>query len=353
MKISIWFTISFVVLAIGAANLAAQNDSVFLGNGSTKVGKIIAIAAEGVRFQENGAAESELVIWPNVVTLKSEGAVEIPLATGEKVIGKIAGVEQGVGVTVEGTSFGTVRVPMAGLIADKPPEKTDKPPEKKTLLTPKEWYGHVALSASLATGNSDVFQAILDVEAGRIWEENELLLKLRAVYGESNGSKDTDAQTIVGRFAHHYNEDLYSYAQLELGRDDIKNIELRLLPNIGAGYKVYYEDDDHLFSLEGGIGMRYESFTDGTESRTEPTVRAAAIFHEVFFDDIKFRETAEIIVPVTEPGAFLARSETVVSVPVSLSWSVRATLLLEYQADPPSNRKALDTLATIGLEYKF
>ena len=50
------------------------------------------------------------------------------------------------------------------------------------LLGPDRVLAVTAESASLATGNSDVFAAILDVEGGRVWEENELLLKLKAIY---------------------------------------------------------------------------------------------------------------------------------------------------------------------------
>ena len=313
-------------------------------------GLLFGLYRTGVRFDDaSGPVDHP---WASVRTLRTEGSVTIAYGDGNRLVGRVRDVELGAWIRVDAAVIGEVRIPVASLPA--PPALAQEVPEvEPTPLEATGWNGRVALGASLAAGNSDVFTSSLDALLQRDWTHDHLEFRLFAAYGTSEGQKNVDNQLLGTLWRHYYRPEFYSYLGVEAGRDDVQDVQLRLLANVGAGWTPWKVGDHRRLDLEAGLGYRMESFTGSEPTRYDLTFRGALVFKDVWFDDVRFTQTAEFIFPVTDPGAHLTRAESSLVVPIAGAWSFRTSLRLQYQGRPADDRRALDLLATIGLEYEF
>ena len=155
------------------------------------------------------------------------------------------------------------------------------------------------------------------------------------------------------RWDHFFTMTFYSYASLEALYDDIQNLDLRAIASIGAGEMIWKCNDDKSWAVEGGLSALYEDFSTEDDPRFSPAARAATIYKNILFDDLKFEEQLEILVPLDDPGAYLARSKTILGMPLCKDLALRLSLEITYQGDPPSGTEALDILGLVGIEYQF
>ncbi|MCA9323224.1 MAG: DUF481 domain-containing protein, partial [Planctomycetes bacterium] len=187
----------------------------------------------------------------------------------------------------------------------------------------------------------------------RDWKNDHVEFRGFATYGTSEGEVNRDSQLLGGLWRHFYQPEFYSYASLEMSRDEVQDRSFRGLFNVGAGYILWQESDLELFSIEGGLGYRVEVYSGVTATRHDATARLAALYKDLLFEDVQFTQSAEIIFPVTDVNSFIARSESLLAIPLNEAWAFRFGLRLEWNNDPAAGRDELDVLATTGLEYKF
>jgi putative salt-induced outer membrane protein YdiY len=284
------------------------------------------------------------------------GAVALALANGDKLTAKVTGVEGG-RLRLESDVLGTLTLEVAKL-AGPPP---DLPPfvsvggtegGELRVYEPSPWKGRIGLSGALRSGNVDASLFRIDANLDRYWKLDRFTSFAAASYGETDGEKTAEAAKAGAKFEHHYTKPFYSYAMGEVGFDKIQNIELRALLGIGAGYEFWHASADRNFGVEGGINALYESF-DGGDNHLSPAARGALFYRDVWFSKLKFEQLAEILVPLDDPGRFIARSSTTISVPIAENWSMRNVFEIDYQADPPDDTENLDLRLLIGVEYTF
>lgn len=323
--------------------------------GEIEGGPALELNRDGVRFGR-GPSGSVDRAWADVESLRSRKSIRLHLASGESLDGRVMGFD-GQNLTFEHAVFGQMNIPVTALPAASPltpgaePRQAEAAPT--TPLTPKDWTGRVSLAISATGGNADTLNGALEAFIEKNFTHDHLEFFARAVYGEAEGEEVANAQLIRGKWEHHYHDRLYSFIGAELGRDAVQEVDLRAFLNVGVGYKVWQESDKEFLALEGGIGYRHESFSSSTPSRNDLTGRAALIYRDIWWGKAEFSQLLEFIAPLTDINSFFARSETAISVPISDNWSIRNSLVLNYQNDPPQEAKKLDWLVTAGVEYSF
>ncbi len=346
-----------IVLLALTAGLGAQTVVATLTDGTPLQGKPVGAYRSVLRIVTADGLHRDLP-WSDLSSVRG-GPVPLALGEGEALQVALTGIVGGQ-LQVRHAILGALSLPLAALPQAPPlPEPTKEAgddelaKEVQAALEPKPWNGHVTLGASLSAGNSDVFTATLDALLQRDWENDHLEFRAFAVYGTAEGEVNQNSQLFGALWRHFYDPDFYAYLSTEASRDEIQDRKFRGLVNVGAGIVLWKDSDKELFSLEGGVGYRLETFTGNTPTRNDVTGRAAALYKNVFLDDVEFTQTAEVIVPFTDPNSFIGRSESILSVPISESWSFRTSLRLEYNNDPANGRDNLDILTTLGLEYSF
>lgn len=354
------------LLFVVAAVATAQDAKVELKTGEKISGQLVGIGPEGASIREGDRLLR--VRWEEVAAIQSAQPITLSLANGDRATLRITGFSE---AKIEGThdTFGAIRVPIASLAAGAesapaapPAEVAVAPPAPppsaapccpKTPLCPKPLKGKIALSGTVRNGNVNSVLGALHGEVTKEWEEDKITAAIDALYGKTGG--EVTAASLGGRtrWDHFFNMTFYGYASGEALYDDIQNLDLRAIVSIGVGDVLWKCSDDRSWAIEGGISALYEDFSTRDEAELDPAGRVATIYKDIFFEDLKFEETLELLVPLTDPSGYLARSRTVIGLPLCKDLALRFSLEITYQGDPPNDSKALDILGLVGVEYQF
>jgi putative salt-induced outer membrane protein YdiY len=175
-------------------------------------------------------------------------------------------------------------------------------------INPKAFSAQVAIGGSLARGNSysDTLNASLAMEYKVKTEDitftaeyNYARQKTRlATGGLSTASSTTDRWDLEGKYEHFFTKKFYAYVDAEVTKDRIAFLDLRFTPTAGVGYN-WFDTKPLLFSTEAGVGWIYETYTNGTPTREEATLRLAYHLQYVFndhvsaFHDVVYRPSIE------------------------------------------------------------
>ncbi len=337
-----------VLIVVFSLGLAAQSLQIETSDGAMTSGALVGFYREGLRY-DRGGAQIDLP-WSSIINLRSAEEVLMALGEDERIKVRVVGVRDG-RLLVESALLGAMRVDTAGL--PSAPAPAPAPDPEAGPLKPKDWNGHVAFNIGLTAGNSDTLLAALDALLRTQSSRNRYEIRLNAVYGESDGVENANAQSLRGALEHHYSESLYSFARVEAFRDKIQSIDLGALLDLGVGWVVWRHSDDEYFALEAGIGYRHESYSDDTDPRNDITARGAVVYETIYFDKVDFRFTAEMIVPMNEPNAWLGRAGINWSIPVSDHWAFDNAIRFQYRNEPAGNSENYDLFVGAGLKYSF
>jgi len=217
----------------------------------------------------------------------------------------------------------------------------------------KAWSGNVTLGLTNTTGNQDALALAAGADGERKWEHDRVGLKLRANFGRTEGENQIDNQSLALRWNHDITHRFFVVSNAEVARDEIQQIEVRFLANVGPGYRVWEgEDDDRFFDVEAGAGYRRENFEDAPD-RDSADLRAAYEYRNELFESVDVTHTAEFLLPANETSDWLARTELVFALPIVYSWSFRTSFQLQYLNEPAPGNEELNTILTTGLQYDF
>ncbi len=358
----------FLALFALAAVLPAQADQLFQKDGTILSGALKRADVAGVVFHVAGDPAPRSVPWGAlaVPAIRTAGPFTLGLSNGDRITARLSGVE-GTSLRLESAVVGVITLPLSALEAPAPApaepaaaakaEASGSGVEEEVdgalkVFDPTPWKGKVGLSGLLQSGNVDALLVRFDAALEKFWRVNHFKAAASLVYGETNGDLTASAGRIGGKFDHYYSKKFYTYANAEAGYDEVQNIDLRALLGAGVGYEFWKEGNDRAFGVEAGIAALYESFAGGGD-HLSPTGRAALFYRDVYFEKLKFEQLAEILVPLDDPGRFIVRSFTGVSMPLAEAWSLKNTLEITFEGDPPINTESTDIKLFVGIEYSF
>jgi putative salt-induced outer membrane protein YdiY len=223
----------------------------------------------------------------------------------------------------------------------------------------KKWTGSVNFGATLTTGTTDSFSGNAQADAERAWESDTLKFGLDAIYGRADGEDNANNQAVTTNWRHDFTERLFSYAEVELGRDTIQLIQWQLITSAGPGWRAWQAGEKRYLDLEVGVGYRHQEFLDpGRPNTKEPNrnevlTRAAFEHTNMIGESFEIKWTGEFLLPGNDTKAFFARSELMGSVPLVAGWFFRTSFGVEYQNEPAEGAEEVNTTLATGLEYRF
>jgi putative salt-induced outer membrane protein YdiY len=347
-----------------AVPVLAQDASVQLKSGTSITGRLVALDREGPTVNDGQRLVRSR--WEDVTAIRSEQPVTATLANGDRVTLKVTGFADG---RLDGTheTFGAIHVPIASLATTEaapvpapvpaPPTAPAKATEvvccPATPLTPKPLKGKVAFSGTVRSGNTNSVLGALHAEITKDCAADRITAAIDALYGKTDD--ELSAASIGGkaRWDHFFDKTFYGYASAEALHDEIQDLNLRAIASIGAGDFLWKKSDDCSWSIEGGISALYEDFSTKDEADLSPAGRIATTYKQILFTDLKLEEQLELLVPFDDFGRYLARSRTVLGMPLCKDLALRLSLEITYQGEPPSGGEALDVLGLVGIEYQF
>jgi len=328
--------------AIALATLAcgsALADTVTLKNGDRLTGTIVR-KENGTLILKTAYAGELKIKWSEVVTLATDGAVDLQLADGGDLNSRLAPGAAG-SVAAEAPPAGAPRaIPLDRIAFINPtPEQSGKGVTYKRRIN---------VAANVVRGNTD---------SGRVYGEGEFVARAKQyryrLWAQgTHASNDGDTTESNWRATASYDWFLrprhFVYGRASFEQDEFRDIKLRT--QLGGGYGVQViESKDVELSLQAGPDLVRKIAYDGPD---ETFAAAAWGVHyaqwllsramQAYFDQSGFwnLETTSDVVIHTNTG---------VRVPVVAGLNATAGLKVDWDNDPAPGTDSTDTTVLFGL----
>ncbi len=221
---------------------------------------------------------------------------------------------------------------------------------------PPHWKGDVSLGLSLARGNSQSSNfSFTFAAAGPVNKANTLFWANKAIclFGEMDGETSAENLLIASRLDWEHSGRLYSYYEIQMVRDRFKNYSYRLLPAVGLGYKIIAAESFSL-GLDAGLSQVITKFYDSGETESYTGLKIGQQLTWKISETAEFNEKAEIAPDISDFGRYYLRFEANLITAIAKSWSVKLTLIDNYDNAPvgPGIKKN-DVTFIAGVSRKF
>lgn len=221
---------------------------------------------------------------------------------------------------------------------------------------PPRWKGDVSLGLSLARGNAQSSSFSFTFSANRpINKAKTLLWSNRAVYllGETEGETNAESLLLFSRLDCQHTSRLYAYYELQGIRDRFKNYGFRILPAIGAGYRVVARETVTL-GLDAGLSQVFTRYYDSGDTESYTTWKLGELLVWKIAETAEFNEKLEASPDIADLGRYFLRLEANLVTAITESWSVKLTFIDTYDSRPVGVGIEKNDIAFIaGVSRKF
>ena len=326
----------FLLVAAFLVMAAAQAlaDEVVMKNGDKITGKVIDLGGGKLKVE---TVHSGVIVldWGQVASVKTDAAARVKLTTGETFEGKLGAGQDG------------------KILVDSPGAKLEVTPDKVKSINepPTAWHGSVTVAGRKTDGNTHNTSALIEAEIFRTTEKDRILLKAVFRYDETDDVITERNTYAIAKYDYLFTDRIYAYASGELFSDKFKDLTLRSILAIGAGYIF---EKSPKFDLWGDVGLAHvESEYREAEHESYPGGRISAHVRKSLplgfevIDDIVFLPNFE------EGDAWILRNELALATELGHGLAFKAGMITDYDNDPPDDIREHDNTYFVGLGYKF
>jgi len=219
---------------------------------------------------------------------------------------------------------------------------------------PAGWSGDFSFAFALTRGNSDTTNLSASFNANRkLAPEFEWLNSGYLLKGEKDGDKTAESMGATTRLNWSHTSRIFSYYEVQALRDTFKDYRYRLMPGVGAGYKLLVEKDRTL-DLYGGLSWvmtKYESTGDTDDFLG---IRMGDKFAWKFSPTAEFKQVLELTFDSGDLGRYFARFEAGLAANLTREWAVTVTFIDAYDSEPVGpGIKQNDITMLAGISKKF
>lgn len=330
-------TLLIGLLCASAAYSQDAADQVTLKNGDTISGTVVGIL-NGVLTVVTPYSKEIKIDVAQIKGITTGKSAAVLLSDGALLKGKLVAGKEGEIMVQSDLAGPTTSIALAQVKAINPPEN---PPARYT--------GSIALGSSHSTGNTERTTVSLSADATRRTDDDRISARFLWNYAEES-DRLTARNIFVGlKYDYFFSKYGYGYAGMELYSDEFRDLDLRTVGTIGAGWQALDEPDMSLF-LEAGLAYINENFETAVDEDTL-AARLAGKFTWTFWDGLVFSDHLTVY-PKFE-GGYLLRNEAGISTNLSAGWGLKFSNILDYNSDPPGTTKETDLLWLLSLTYTF
>jgi hypothetical protein len=339
-------------------SLAAAADRVTV-KGAVLEGKVKSISAKHVVIETIYGKGDLTIETEDVTAIETEAPFHVYKADDGTVVGPVVGLTPGA-ITVAAES-GATEVPFEQVQA----VPRDAGPEANWLsrrAVESPWYsGHADFSFASFTGATHT-RALL-AGFGVLRERGPDRTRVEGSYrlgttrdargGEADQTTTEDELRGLLRQERDFTERWFAFGSVEAEHDGIEKVAYRLIPKVGAGYKIVDEEDLYA-AADIGFAYVYESFYGTGHNSYAALALGAEHRWKLPVMKAQWYSRLDYLPSLTDPIVdFRARAETGLIVPIVEQLSFKATLIDEYNSQPAEDAVAnsLTTLLGISLIY--
>lgn len=366
----------WLLAALLLPSLASAADRVTV-KGAVLEGKVKSISAKEV-VMETIYGKGDLTIKTEHVTaIETEAPFHVYKADDGKVVGPVVGVTPAaITVAAEG---GATEVPFEQVQA----VPRDAGPEanwfSRRAVESPWWESHYDFALSATESTIDSSALALGFGAQR--ERGPSRLEFGATYlrGTSqdddtqrltddpatpedesllkeDGSEEITKNEVRGFIRQEYDltKRIFALGSMEAEHDGVEALAYRLIPKVGAGYKIIDREDVAYVVVDAGVAYVYERFYDDTLNNYLSLAFGAGSKLKLPWLGASWVTRADYYPSITDwSNDYRLRGETALVIPIVEQLSLRASLIDEYTAQPAEDtlHNTLSTLLGFSLTY--
>ena len=326
------------LLALPAALVAA--DRIELKDGSVILGKLL--SAEGGKFKiETSFAGTIEIAQDKIQSFSTEEAVNVGLAAGSAVLGRVQPVEGGIKVVAKDGEMAATPAKVDAIWR----VGTDSPAVRKLKAESDAKSRHWAYEASVAiagrTGVTEKFGANLGFKATLASAQDKLIFAFAAEKAKDSGVTTADREFGGIDYSAFSSPDNGWYVRTSLERDEIKHLDISSSSAFGFGRKLIKNDHQDL-ELRLGVNYLYESYSNNTNF-SSPGLDIA-LLHSYQFANAKLVNVISYTPAFKEFTNYRIHHESSFELPLGASmWKLKFGVANDYNSKPPAGTERLDT----------
>jgi putative salt-induced outer membrane protein YdiY len=355
----LWLILLFVP-SLASADRVTVKDTVLEG-------EVKSISAKAVVLTTVYGKGDLTIKTEDVSAIETETPFHVYKADDGTEVGRVVGIT-GAAVTLARADGGQVEVPFDQVqAAPRDPGPDANWFEQRPVESPW-WSGNVDLSFASFDGTTHT--TALATGFGVRRERGPNRTRFGATYLRSTTRDDEDdpattdvdesddettADELRGFLRHEYDFTArwFGFGSLEAEHDGIEDLSLRLIPKIGAGYKVV-DREDLVFSVDAGLAYVYQRYFGGdTESFTALALGAQNDWKLPWLG-ATWHTRLDYLPSMTDPfDAYFLRGETALLIPIVEQLSLKASVVDEYNSQPADDAVSNSVATLLGLSLVY
>jgi len=155
------------------------------------------------------------------------------------------------------------------------------------------------------------------------------------------------------RHEHDLTARVFGFGSLEAEHDGIENLAVRLIPKLGAGYKVV-KTESILFSVDAGFAYVYQRYFGGDTESFPALAFGAESDWKLPWLGASWRTRLDYLPSIADPMEdYRLRAETALLIPIVEQLSLRASVVDEYNSQPADEAVANSLTTLLGLSFVY
>lgn len=215
------------------------------------------------------------------------------------------------------------------------------------------WTTEIAGGYTMTQGNTDNSALHSSLYINRKTEVDETTFKAHGNYTTSDDEVDSQDAYGMARYAHRlWTSQWYGFVKGELEHDKFEQIQYRVTPSTGIGY-WFSDTDDWKALAEIAFGYEHTHHYDDIEDTDEAILIPRIFFEKRLFGESRFAQDFVMYPSLSKTGEYRIRSESSFTNPIGERWSLRISLIDDYNSDPADDRKHNDLNLISSILYSF
>ena len=219
----------------------------------------------------------------------------------------------------------------------------------KEYVTP--WKLQLGLAASAARGNTETFDVLFDGQLN--YERNKVAAELKAayVYGEAQGTKNSENIHIQGRFERKLRGKSYLFFKYNFDQDRFADLEYRHTALAGWGYTIIDREKTKLKGELGGGSVWEQRLT--TPPIWNPSAYLGLDFTTEWGDGNTFSLDYDFVPYLQDFDLSYMTWDAKFGTPVCEGLDLTIGIRVNWVFEPPAPTKAVDLLMSVGLRFEL
>ncbi len=331
-------------------------DQITLNNGDKLTGTIVKADTKELVLKTVSASDVKIQ-WSAITAISADGPVYVGLSDGQTVAGALTTANGQLQVRTQ--AAGTVNTAMTAVTSLRSQaEQTAHETEVQRLQNPRLvdlWTGFLDLGYAATKGNASTQTFTLSTRADRATNRDKISVYYTSIFSSNSttGTNLTTANSKRGGVMYdvNLNKQWFAWGSVDLESDQFQKLDLRFVPQGGAGHHTINTDVTKLDLRVGAAGNR-EFFSTGLQRNSTEIVMGEDFLHS-FNKSTSIQEKVRFYPNVSNTGAYRFNFDTTFSTSLLkwLSWQV--TLSDRYLSNPVPGRKTNDILYSTGVRLTF